>query len=224
MESRRMLTTAVVLSALSLIAAKPAPRLSSVTKAPAGLSSAVTAAISPQGHRISSDGKTICEIWTAKKLPLKQDFKPTLSVKYPMTQGQFVGVLRVAPGETFTDFRAQEIKPGVYTLRYGKQPEDGNHLGTSELADFLVAIPAKYDKNPKRIRTVERLYSRSAKASGSTHPAIFSLLPSKKTDTAALAHDKDNDLWVLNLTAVGSSGTKKVSVPIRLVVIGHAEE
>ena len=45
----------------------------------------------------------------------------------------------------FTDFRGQEIKKGVYTLRYGQQPEDGNHIGTSELADFLLAIPAGVD-------------------------------------------------------------------------------
>ena len=131
MKSRRRLTALAVLPLLCLVAAKPAPKLSRLTKAPTGLTSAVTAALSPHGYRIVGGGKTVCDIWPAKKLRLKPDFKPSLSVKYPLTEGEFVGVLRVADGAEFTDFRGQEIKPGVYTLRYGKQLEDGNHIGTS---------------------------------------------------------------------------------------------
>ena len=90
--------------------------------------------------------------------------------------GQLIGALRVPEGTTFTDFRGQEIKPGVYTLRYGQQPQDGNHIGTSELADFLLALPAEADTELKPIADADALSQKSAEAAGSTYSAPRSSL------------------------------------------------
>ena len=40
------------------------------------------------------------------------------------------------------------IKPGVYTLRYGVQPDNGDHLGVSPHRQFLLISPAADDRNP----------------------------------------------------------------------------
>ncbi|MFG0333305.1 MAG: hypothetical protein ACF8TS_08095, partial [Maioricimonas sp. JB049] len=64
----------------------------------------------------------------------------------------------------------------------------------------------------------------SAQASGTTHPAIFSLLPAQKTDeNAALQHLEEQDFWTLTFTADGRKGEESVKLPLRLVVVGYTE-
>lgn len=208
--------------ALCLIAETyAANKLEATKKAPDGLSKDITARLDANGHRVTGSKGTIVEVWFAKSVPTKSGFKPTLSVKYPFTPGELIGAIRVPKGKTYTDFRGQEFKPGVYTLRYGQQPQDGNHIGTSELSDFLLALPAKMDTDPKRINLVDLLHKKSAKSVGATHPAIFSLLPAGKQDKPKLTHDEDKELWVLS-ASVG--GEKKTSISLRLVVVGKAAE
>src|SRR5579863_16101 len=173
--------------------------LGTVAEAPAGVPAPIAAVLNPQGFLVQTDGKAVCEVWLVKDLAVKKGFKPTLNVKYPFQSGQLIGVLRVDAKADYTDFRGQAIKPGVYTLRYGQQPQDGNHIGTSEVADFLVAIPAANDTDPKPVGPVEKLHKASAKTAGANHPAIFSLLsPELAAASPTLAKD-DNDRWVLDI-------------------------
>jgi hypothetical protein len=166
----------------------------------------------------------VCDVWFVKELPLKPDFKATLNVKYPLTPGTLVGALRVAEKSEFTDFRGTPIAAGVYTLRYGQQPQDGNHLGTSDVSDFLLALSAKTDADPKPIAIIKELHKISAKASGTTHPAILLLLPpDEASEKPALTHEEDRDLWILSVTADGKDGDKNTRVPFRLVAIGKSE-
>jgi len=104
-----------------------------LAEAPQGLSEEVTGALQPSGFRVSDDAGVICDIWLAKEAPLKPKFKPSLRVKYPFQLGQLVGAIRYPEGSKPSDFRGQPLKAGLYTLRYGLQPDDGNHLGTSDL-------------------------------------------------------------------------------------------
>jgi len=207
-----------------LTAAKPTHKLDVDKKTPDGLSQKVTAALDPAVHRITTDKGVVCEIWFVKSAEVKANFKPTLSVKYPFEVGQLIGALRVGKAKTFTDFRGQELKPGVYTLRYGKQPIDGNHIGTSELHDFLLALPAKEDKDPKTFRFVGPLHKTSAKSAGSTHPAIFSLLPAKASDKASLSHEEDKDLWILQSVVNRAAKEKSKKVPVKMVAVGKTDE
>lgn len=204
-----------------LTAAKTAHELTAVNAAPEGLAKEIAGAVNAEGHQVSGPKGTVCTVWFAKSVEVKPGFKPSLNVKYPFSAGQLIGVLQVAEKAKFTDFRNQEIKPGLYTLRYGKQPEDGNHIGTSELYDFLVAIPAKDDADPKAIAAFPQLAKMSAKTTGGTHPAIFSLLPVEKPAAKpSLEHNADQDHWILNTTTSGKSEKTDVPVAIRLVVVG----
>lgn len=187
---------------------------------PAGLASDVAAALAPNGYRIVSGKKAVCEIWLCKDIPVKSDFQPTLSLKYPLTSGELIGVLQVPKRSKFSDFREQPIEDGLYTLRYGKQPQDGNHIGTSEYSDFLLALPAKEDESTSEVDDVDKLQTASAEATGGAHPAIFQLLPLEETtEPATLVHLEDHDFWVLQL----KKGTG-IPIDLRLIVIGHAEE
>jgi hypothetical protein len=97
---------------------------------------------------------------------------------------------------------------------------DGNHIGTSETADFFLALPAKMDTKPDPIAMKDALNEQSAEAAGSTHPAIFSLQPDAKAGAAKLTHNEDRDYWVLE-AEVGAKGDKKV--PVRMVVVGQSD-
>ena len=213
-----------VLAVALLTGAKPAVKLESRKGLPDGLAKKVAAKLNPAGYRISTAKGVLCEIWFAKNLPVKAGFKPTLSAKYPFTPGQLVGAIRIGKAGTYTDFKGQEMKPGVYTLRYGLQPEDGNHIGTSETADFFLALSAKTDTDPKLISLKETFHKRSAKAAGSTHPAIFSLLPPQKGGKAGLSHNEDKNLWILTATIATKAKGVKTKLTVRLVAVGKSEE
>lgn len=197
-------------------------KLEDVAGLPEGLSKEVAALVDANGQRVIEKGSAVCAVWLVKEVPTKTNFKPTLSVKYPFAPGELLGVLQVQAKSKYTDFRGQEIKAGVYTLRYGQQPEDGNHVGTSDLADFLLAIPAAVDTDPKPIAVFKALSERSAKTAGSTHPAIFSLLPSEKpVEKPTLTHNAAKEHTMLSTTISAKGGTK---VALRMVVIGKSGE
>jgi hypothetical protein len=225
MPLRIVLTLIAALSA-GIASADDAYKLSKVDQLPEGLAEKVAAVIDPAGYRITGEDGPVAEIFFAKKLTLEKDFEPTLNISYALTPGQLVGALHVPKGATYTDFRGQELSPGMYTLRYGRQPVDGNHIGTSETHDFLLALSAKKDADPAPIADARQLMMNSAAAVGSTHPAIYSLLPTKApAKQAGLEHDDNFDFWILNANASGAAGDgeKAKPVPFRMVVIGQSE-
>lgn len=220
MSPSSLISLAFALGTVLFAGAGDEKTLATVGQVPAGVSSQITAALNPQGYRVQSGEGTVCEVWLLKDLPVKPKFKASSNVKYPFQPGQLVGALRVGDKGEYTDFRGQTVKPGVYTLRYGQQPQDGNHIGTSELADFLVAIPAATDNDPKPVVPAEKLHKASAKTVGGNHPAIFSLLAPEPSAAAATLAKDDNDRWILEVRAEAIRDGKKIPLPLRLVVIG----
>ncbi len=197
-------------------------KLEAVAALPEGLSKEISAVVDANGQKVVGKDGAVCSVWLVKEVPMRANFKPTLSVKYPFAPGELIGVLQVQAKSKYTDFRGQEIKAGVYTLRYGQQPEDGNHVGTSDLADFLLAIPAAVDTDPKPIEKFDALSQRSAKTAGSTHPAIYSLLPSDKPiEKPTLTHNSAKEHTMLSTTIAAKGGSK---VSLRMVVIGKSGE
>uniref|UniRef100_A0A7C4LN45 Uncharacterized protein n=1 Tax=Schlesneria paludicola TaxID=360056 RepID=A0A7C4LN45_9PLAN len=195
-------------------------KLVEVKQLPEGVAEKVAAALHPAGYQVRLGEAAACTIWLAKDLPAKADFQPTLNVKYPFSQGQLVGLLLVEQKTEFTDFRGQAVPAGVYTLRYAQQPVDGNHVGTSELYDFLLALPAKDDADPAPLTAYESLVKKSAATVGTNHPAIFALLPADSgAQPPVLEHDAGRELW--QVTLAGKSGGK--TIRLKLVVIGQSE-
>jgi hypothetical protein len=199
-------------------------KLATVKECPDKLTPAIAELIATEGVALEGPKGTICTFWFRKKLDVIPDFKPTLEDKYPFHEGHLIGAVQIPKKTRFKDFRGQRMRSGLYTLRYGKQPQDGNHVGTSELSDFLLAIPAKYDKTPANIKMPTKLHKQSARASRGTHPAIFSLLEAKSAgDAAALTHDEEQEFWIIEVAANGSADGAEVRVPIRFVALGQSE-
>ena len=183
------------------------------------LSAEVVARLSRSGFKVlDARGRTVCEIWLAGQLAVNPDFEPTLTIIYPLESGSLAGALHFP--RKGSDFRGQEIPSGVYTLRYGNQPEDGNHIGTFETRDFLLMLPAAADRDPKTLEG-DDFFGTSAEAAESTHPAIIPLLKPGGGDAPAVHHIEDMEWWVLRLSGSDGKGGKQA---LELVVAGTAEE
>ena len=91
-----------------------------------------------------------------------------------VAEGTVVGALRVAG--TFKEIRGKTVKPGVYTLRLGLQPQNGDHLGASPFREYLLLSPAAVDTDPKPLG-VDGTVALAKQTLGASHPAALSLDP-----------------------------------------------
>jgi hypothetical protein len=187
------------------------------------LSAEVAAALGPKAIKVTAGDKTVCEIWLAKTWTAKSDFAPTGAILYPLEVGELVGAVRYP--DDAGDFRNQTVAGGVYTMRYGQQPEDGNHVGTSDTRDFLVLLPSKKDTKAGPMAQ-EDLHKLSKEAAKSTHPAILSMLPTSDKPAAApeVKHYPDRELTSLRVTGATKAGAKEGKLTIEFVLVGHAPE
>ncbi len=180
------------------------------------LAADMVAKLDPSGYKIiGEDGKAVVEIWLAKELATKPDFEPTLSVLYPLEPGSLVGALKFP--RKGADFRGQEIARGTYTLRYGQQPVDGNHIGTFDTRDFLLMLPAEADTDPATKPGTD-FFATSAEAAESTHPAIMPLLKPAEGKAPAMRHIEEPEWWAARLPGNGGK------LPIEVIVVGTADE
>src|SRR6516164_2016548 len=115
---------------------------------------------------LDDKGKMLCEVWLRKELPAKATPEQVQQgLKYrDLSESTLVGAVRF--DQPVTDYRKQKINAGVYTLRLGFQPMDGDHMGTAPYPDFCLLVPANLDQKPDLIETKE-LRELSAKSVGS---------------------------------------------------------
>jgi hypothetical protein len=194
------------------------------TAAPAGaLSPEIAAQLQPVGWKVTEgDSRVVCELWLAQAWPLAADATTGPELLYPLTPGQLIGAIRF-PRKT-TDFREQEVSAGLYTLRYGQQPVDGAHVGTSATRDFLLLLPAAKDRSPQPL-DYKSLTVTSKEATGGAHPGILSLQKAAEGGEAvAVRHDADHDWTIVRLTGVAQQGGAAKNLPLELVIIGKAGE
>lgn len=186
-----------------------------------GVSEEIAEAISDQGVRVKSGSSTVCELWLAKELAYDPDFTASPTRLYPFESGQLVGLLHFP--RRGSEFRDQTVSSGWYTLRFGLQPIDGNHIGTSPTRDFLLLVEAEQDEFAKNW-SEDELHMTSAEAAGAAHPAMLCLQNPTDGEEVTLRHDEANDWWVLHLQGDGKAGDDTKTIPLDVVVAGHAIE
>jgi len=177
---RCLLSIAVALTALGLffspapLKAADAAKLAVATdKPPDEVAEPIRAALDGKVLRLTGEGdKPFFEFWLRKDLPLAQKPEGGQLDISTIPEGTILGVLRVNAQRR--DFRNEEIPPGVYTLRFGVQPEDGNHLGVAPTRTFALLISAKADTKLEPIAHND-LMKAAAKINAVKHPSNLNL-------------------------------------------------
>src|SRR4030095_6459640 len=101
-------------------------------KPPADLAPAIASLVQASGAKVVAGAATL-DIWWVQSLG---GDGPGWS---GVDSGTLVGAVRVTG--TFKEIRGKAVAPGGYTLRYGQQPQNGDHLGISPFRDFLLLSP-----------------------------------------------------------------------------------
>jgi hypothetical protein len=196
--------------------------------APQAVAAAVRGLISEQGFRIQDDkGQTLADIWLRKTIPgSEKPTGPKGAVLFPfIADGELIGILEF-PSEGH-DYRDQPIAKGVYTMRYGLQPVNGDHLGVSIYRDYSLLLPAPKDQTPA-LPTRKQLEARSAESAGTSHPAVL-LLQAPPSDASkinfpSMIRDPEKNTWSVAVPAsiLVKGQTEPIIQPVLLVLVGAA--
>jgi hypothetical protein len=193
-------------------------------EAPKELKEGFRSLLSEDAIQISDgDGKPFATIWFRKEIPAKatsEQVKNGLTYR-EIVPATFIGAISLP--QSWSDFRKQEIPKGVYTLRMGIQPMDGDHQGTAPYNEFVLLSPAEKDTKPDPM-AVKALQELSASSHGSTHPAVLLLFPNPKPEETPKLANKGSGIFVVNLKRPVSVDDQKTTLGFALVLVGHTTE
>jgi hypothetical protein len=187
---------------------------------PKELGDAVRAVLDSKAMTVSDDkGKVLCTVWACKSLETKATAdQAKTGLKYTQLEvTTLVGAVQFPEG--FRDYRKSNIKAGVYTLRLGIQPEDGDHQGTAPYNEFCLLIPAGDDKKPDLL-DAETLHQQSNKSTTRKHPGIMLLFPNKEPAEKPAVEAKPKEHFVLSYRVPATAGEQKAFLGFSLVVVG----
>ncbi len=191
------------------------------TEAPKELVDPVRAVLSDKTVQVLDDqGKLFCEVWFRKDVPVKataDELKKGVTYT-KIEEGTVMGAVRFA--QPWQSFRKQNIKPGLYTLRLGIQPMDGDHMGSAPFSEFLLLCPAADDKNPAAIPH-KKLTELSGKAlPGGNHPVVLLMFPNAKPEATPQLSNKGSGVWALMWKTEAAAGSDKGVMGLGLVLFG----
>ena len=178
------------------------------------MAAAVASLLQPNGIKAAVGDATL-EIWWAQAIALNGDGPGWSTVD----SGTLAGAIRVTG--PFKEIRGKVVQPGVYTLRYGLQPQNGDHLGISTFRDYLVLSPAGVDTDPK-VLGFEGVVALSKQVIGTSHPAALSIDPPEDAPGALLSSYKNelgHDVIVVEV-ARSHGGKAAGTVKFGLIVSG----
>jgi len=180
---------------------------------PTDAAAPIIATLNKAGNKIVADnGSTYVEIWLRSTMPAGPNTGESSVTLPTIPPGALLGVLRFSAKGS--DRRGQTIAPGVYTLRYGNYPVNGNHQGVAPQRDFLVLVPAALDKSADAVSDFDALMDLSRKASATPHPAVLSFWKADADQKPGFEKQGEKD-WVLS--------AKLGDTLVSIILIGAAE-
>jgi hypothetical protein len=181
---------------------------------PEGLSESVKGALDSAALTVSMEGEAIARFWLGSELKAAASPSSELGVTFGKVEsGSFVGVVQFL--KEWSDYKKTPIQPGVYTLRYGIMPADGNHMGVATYRDFLLLLPPSTDQDPAKSFDYGELVVSSVEVAGVPHPGVLALFPIWDEVTEPKLVKNDLDQWTLAIK-IGEDA-------LGLVVEGHGE-
>ena len=210
---------ALVVAFASARAADPTVKVED-KEPPKELSDAVRGLLSSKAMHVSDDkGKLLFTVWARKELEAKANTDVKAGAKYSsIDESTILGAVQFAAD--WSDYRKQKIKAGVYTLRLGLQPMDGDHMGTAPYNEFALLIPAGEDKKPD-LMDAESLHEASKKSTTRKHPGLMLFFPNRKPADAPAIEAKPKEHWTLNDQVPVKAAAEKGTLGFSLVVVGQ---
>jgi hypothetical protein len=187
---------------------------------PKELSEAVRAVLDSKAMQVLDDkGKLLCTVWPRKSLETKATAEQAKAgLKYSHLEvTSLIGAVQFP--SPFTDYRKQKIKPGVYTLRLGIQPTDGDHQGTAPFNEFCLLSPAAADEKPG-VMEAKELHEMSVKSTTRKHPGVMLLFPNKAPAEKPVIQAKPKEHVVLSFRIPATAGKEKSYLGFSLGVLG----
>lgn len=182
--------------------------------------------LSPKSIQFMDDsGKEVAHVWLRSEIPsgaTPEQIKNGITYR-EVKQGELLGVIRFE--KEWLDFRKQRVPAGVYTLRLGYQPQDGDHMGMGEFQEYGVLIEAAKDETPGPMDP-EAMVKMSMKSIKTGHPAVAQLVPTPAKGKEVELVTRPRGQWVVNVRrdiAVGGKKTGTV-LGIGLTLEGHVAE
>lgn len=171
-----LLALAVVVYALALAVSTADAQSLVVAKGsdapPPELNAAIGAALAAGSVTVKS-GDVQLDLWWVKAIALAK--APEAAPAWgDVGDGTLVGAIRVSA--PWSDIRGYVVRPGVYTLRYARQPANGDHLGVSPNREFLLMSPAAVDATPDAVG-YKGAVDLSKQTVRRAHPSALSLDP-----------------------------------------------
>ena len=142
---------------------------------PKELDASIRGKLQTKAIQLLDGDKPVYEFWFSSEIPLQSKPASIGKALDVIKQATLLGAVAVA--RDARDYRDDEIRSGVYTMRFALQPQDGNHLGTSDFSYFAVLTPAKIDNKLEGITDYKTLVKASSKETSTDHPVILSLRP-----------------------------------------------
>ncbi len=170
---------------------------------PKELDASIRAKLQSKAVQLLDGEKPVYEFWFSAELPLQSKPASVGKALDSLKQASLLGAVAVSRDRR--DYRDDELHAGVYTMRFALQPQDDNHLGTSEFNYFAVLTPAKIDNKLDGISDYKALVKASSKETSTDHPVILSLRP---------ASSDQGDLPQLNTPAPDHKSVR-VKVPAK---------
>jgi hypothetical protein len=182
---------------------------SAAVSIPPELAPAVAQALAPDVVTVTT-GTTKLEFWWVKSLPLREGATGAPSWA-DVPDGSLVGALRL--GASWSDIRGFTVRPGVYTLRFALQPQNGDHLGISPNREFLLPAPAADDQAPAAVG-YEGAVDLARKTSRRAHPASISIDPASSSGRplSSATNDLGHQAVIVGIPA--SAGTLTFGVVV----------
>ena len=150
----------------------------------------------------------------ARRFPAREKpAGPKGAILFPfLADGELIGVLQFAAEGH--DYRDQPIAKGVYTMRYGLQPVNGDHLGVSTFRDYSLLLPAAKDQTlalaaPQAARGAKRRIGRNEP---SRRLLVLAAPPEAAKSAPSMIRDAEKNTWsvVLPLASPGQGQSEPI--------------
>lgn len=188
---------------------------------PDGISEGIKALLSGEALVISKDGAPELSFWFVKETPLSAKPESAEKALDQVKESQLMGVVEVHADRR--DYRDDEMPKGVYTVRMGLRPNDGDHLGSSDYTYFGVLIPVSKDTKVDGFGSHDSLSEASAEETSVYHPSIISFRPDSKPDAELLSVvELPEDHKAVRVALVAKAGDAVETVAFEIVVEGEA--